>query len=113
MFWIGCTSIYLMTAISFQRFYILYKPFNIRNISYKISLIIVFVCILYGLMWSLFPVFGWSYYTLEGSLTSCGVEWRKQNFNLNSFKIAIFVFVYLIPLIVIIFTSIKLVLMVI
>ena len=65
-----------------------------------------------GLIWALFPVFGWSYYTLEGSYTSCGVEWRKQSFNLNSFKIAIFSGVYLIPLILIVLTSFKLVLMV-
>ena len=101
-----------MTAISFQRFYIIYKPFNFRNVSFKVNIIIVTVCVLYGFIWALFPVIGWSYYSLEGSYTSCGVEWKKQSFNLNSFKIAIFSAVYLIPLTAISFSSVKLVTMV-
>jgi hypothetical protein len=112
MFWIGCSSIYLMVAISFQRFYIIYRPFHINYVSFKTNIIIVIVCLVMGLIWALFPVFGWSYYTLEGSYTSCGVEWRKQSFNLNSFKIATFSGVFLIPLILIVFTSVKLVFMV-
>jgi hypothetical protein len=101
-----------MTAISFQRFYIIYKPFNLNQVSFKTNIIIVIVCLVKGLIWALFPVLGWSYYSLEGSYTSCGVEWRKQSFNLNSFKIAIFSGVYFIPLILIVFTNVKLVCMV-
>ena len=112
MFWIGTTSIYLMTAISFQRFYIIYNPFDTNNFSYKININIILLSILIGFIWSIFPIIGWSYYSLEGSLTSCGVEWRKKNFNIISFKIAIFIFVYLIPLTIIVFSSYKLVLLV-
>ncbi len=112
MFWIGTTSIYLMTAISFQRFYIIYNPFDTKNFSYSINLNIIVFSILKGFVWSIFPVIGWSYYSLEGSLTSCGIEWRKQSFNLNSFKIATFLFVYFIPLIIIVISSYKLVIIV-
>ena len=112
MFWIGCTSIYLMTAISFQRFYIIYNPFNQSQVRFRTNIIIVIACLLKGLVWSLFPVFGWSYYTLEGSYTSCGMDWREQSFNLNSFRIAIFAGVYLIPLVLIVFTSVKLIFLV-
>ena len=114
MFWIGCTSIYLMTAISFQRFYIIYRPFNQSQVSFRTNIIIVFACLLKGLVWSLFPAIGLSsiHYTLEGSYTSCGIEWREQSFNLNLFKIAIFTGVYLIPLVLIVFTSVKLIFLV-
>jgi len=112
MFWIGSSSIYLMTSISFQRFYVIYNPFNPKNNSFKMNIIIIIICLFIGFIWSIFPVIGWSYYTLEGSLTSCGIEWRKQSFNLNSFKIAIFLFVYLLPLLIIILSSIKLLIMV-
>jgi hypothetical protein len=112
MFWIGSSSVYLMTSISFQRFYVIYNPFNPKNNSFKMNIIIITICLFIGFIWSIFPVIGWSYYTLEGSLTSCGIEWRKQSFNLNSFKIAIFVFVYLLPLLIIILSSIKLLIMV-
>jgi len=109
MFFVSCTSIYLMTAISFQKFYIIYNPFNSKFQSFKVNLIIILICILNGFVWSIFPVIGWSYYTLEGSLTSCGIEWKKQSFNLNSFKLAIFTFVYLLPLVIIVFSGIKLI----
>ncbi len=56
MFWIGSSSIYLMTSISFQRFYVIYNPFNPKNNSFKMNIIIIIICLFIGFIWSIFPV---------------------------------------------------------
>ena len=43
------------------------------------------------------PLLGWSYYTYEGGLVSCAVEFKGTSWNVRSFIIAIFIFVYCIP----------------
>ena len=71
------------------------------------------LCILLSLLWSALPFFGWSYYSLEGGLTSCSVEWASQEWNVYSYNVTIFVFAFLIPLIFIVYCNIKLVIIVI
>ncbi|RNA28085.1 melanopsin [Brachionus plicatilis] len=112
MYSIGCTSVYLLTAISFERFYIIYKPLSIKTLNYKFSIIIIIICVLVGIVWALFPVFGWSHYSLEGSLTSCSVEWNERSVNVVSYNITIFTFVYVLPLCALIFSNIKLIIII-
>lgn len=112
MYFIGCTSIYLMAAISFERFYIIYKPMSIRNVNTRTNLLVILGCCLNGLMWAIFPLLGWSYYSLEGANTSCAVEWKERSLNVTSYNIAIFILVFSIPLLSILITNIKLILIV-
>ncbi|CAF0886599.1 unnamed protein product [Brachionus calyciflorus] len=111
MYSIGCISIFLLTAISFERFYIIYKPMSIKSINQKLSLIIISACVFFGVLWALFPVFGWSHYSLEGAMTSCSVEWNERSFNVVSYNIAIFAFVYFLPLIAIAYSNLRLIFM--
>ena len=59
MYFSGCASIYLMVAISIERFYILYKPLSIREMNSQVSVFAILFCLLNGLLWALFPIFGW------------------------------------------------------
>jgi hypothetical protein len=86
-----------MTAISFERFYIMYKPLNIRKLNFKLAYTVIGFCVAIGVFWSLMPLLGWSYYTYEGGLVSCAVEFKGTSWNVRSFIIAIFIFVYCIP----------------
>jgi len=52
------------------------------------------------------PFFGWSYYSLEGALTSCSVEWSVRSFNVISYNMFIFVVTFLIPVFVIVFSNV-------
>lgn len=97
MFFIGCTNVHLMTAISIERFYIMFKLLNIRKISYKLSYITIGICCGFGLFWAIMPLLGWSYYTFESGLVSCGVEFKGSTFNVRSYIVGIFIFVYLVP----------------
>lgn len=58
------------------------------------------------------PVFGWSYYSLEGALTSCSIEWHERSFNVISYNMTIFVATFIMPFGVIAITNIKLLLIV-
>lgn len=113
MYFIGCSSIYMMVAISIERFYIIYKPLSIRNSNVKTNLLIVAGCLCMGLLWPSFPLVGWSHYSLEGAYTSCSVEWKDRSYNVRSYNLTIFGIVYAIPLVLIIFTNTKLIMMVI
>jgi hypothetical protein len=59
---------------------IIYKPFTIKQITYSNSLIVIGVCILFGLFWASMPLYGWSHYSLEAGLTTCAVEWADQRY---------------------------------
>ena len=75
--------------------------------KHKMSSIVL--CIVLGLIWPVLPLFGWSYYTLEGGLTSCTVEWSERSFNVISYNIVIWVGGFFLPLIIIFYTNFKLI----
>ncbi len=108
MFFIGCTSVYMLVAISLQRYYIIRKPLNIKKITKKTTLIVISISCAIGLIWSLLPLFGWSRFVLEGSLTSCGPDFHSKTFNNLSFNITLFLTVFVIPFCIIAVTSFKL-----
>ncbi len=108
MFFIGCTSVYMLVAISLQRYYIIRRPFNIRKITQKTTLIVIGISCALGLTWSLLPLIGWSSFVLEGALTSCGPDFHSKTFNNLSFNITLFLTVFVIPFGTISVTSFKL-----
>lgn len=112
MYFIGCSSIYLLTAISFERWYVIVEPFKQRHFTIKTTLVIILSCCLFSLIWCVAPLLGWSHYSLELSLVTCSVEWHDKSWNVVSYNIFIFGFVYLIPLIILIYTNIKLIIIV-
>ena len=95
-----------------KRFLVIYKPYLLKKITFRVSLItIISVCLL-SLFWSILPFFGWSYYTLEKGLTSCSVEIINKSWNTKSFNITILIFCFLIPLIILFYCNIKIILIV-
>lgn len=76
-------------------------PLKMQDLESAKARGIILACILFGLLWAVLPMFGWSYYALEGALTSCSVIWNDKSFNVVSYNITIFIFVYFLPLVVI------------
>ncbi|CAH1794499.1 unnamed protein product [Owenia fusiformis] len=58
---------------------------------------------LYCIIWSIFPIFGWSSYSPEGPGTWCSVTWERNINNTNSFVVCLFVFTVLIPVGILLF----------
>lgn len=113
MYFTGITSIYILVALSLERYYIINSQVNNFFVNKKTVLRLVGFCVMNGLIWASFPLFGWSYYSLEGANTSCSVEWNERSMNVVSYNLAMFVFVYFIPLVVICVSNFKLIFMVI
>lgn len=108
MYTVGMFQIYLTAAISFERYYIIYKPMSIRDVNFKTCSIGIAACAAFALFWSVVPLFGWSHYTLEANLTSCSVEWAERSLSVVSYNFCLFVFGYIFPMGLIIYCNVKL-----
>jgi hypothetical protein len=96
----------------FDRFFVVYNPYSENVFSLKITIISLIICATLSLLWCVLPYLGWSYYSLEGAKISCSVEWETRTLNVVSYNITIFSFVFLVPLIIIVITNTKILLMV-
>ena len=105
MYFIGSSSIFLMCAISFERCYNAYNLnlTNLKRLSSKTSIYITVFCLLFGLFWSSMPLVGWSRYSCDHGI--CSVNLREKTLNVISYNIAMFIFVFFLPLIFLIFTN--------
>jgi hypothetical protein len=69
----------------------------------------IVICISCGLFCAIAPLCGWSYYSLEGALTSCSVEWNDRSFSVVSYNVFIFCVSFLVPVIVIVYCNLSIV----
>ena len=81
---------------------------SVQSINYNIAYMAVLFCFCMGFLCAGAPLFGWSYYSMEGALTSCSVEWADRSINVVSYNMFIFVATFLIPLIIIASTNLGL-----
>ena len=100
-------QVYLMTAISYVRYYILKKQKNEKSISNIVLINSVIISLVLSLFWSAVPIFGWSYYSLEDGIVSCSVEYNEKSLNVISYNIGMFIFVFILPFGITIYTNIK------
>ena len=107
MYFVGCSQIFIMTAISFERYYIIKNPLD--KINKKTMINVIIICLLFSLFWSIAPLLGWSHYSFEASLTGCCVEYKSRSINVVSYNIAMFIFVFCIPFGFIFISNVKLV----
>ena len=96
-----------MTAISYVRYDILKKQKNEKSIGNVLIIKAVVISLAFSLFWSAMPIFGWSHYSLENGLVSCSVEYNEKSFNVISYNIGMFIFVFILPFGITIFASIK------
>ena len=99
---------YLTRTIFYSRYFIIYKPMRLKNMRMRTVFLTISACICGGLLWSVLPLLGWSYYDLEGAGTSCSVKWEDRSLNVMSYNITIFILVFLFPFIVIFIANLKL-----
>ena len=82
---------------------------TLDSITYKTCIISIMLCVFLSAIWAILPLFGWSYYSPEGVKMSCSVEWKDHSANVFSYNMTIFVFAFLIPLIILIVTNVKII----
>ncbi|CAF0999718.1 unnamed protein product [Rotaria sordida] len=103
----GCSNMYMLCFISIDRYLVVTRSLSTSVITVKRAYIIIICGYLLALFWTLLPVIGWSSYDYEGVGASCSIKWEERSLNVISYNITIFIFVYLIPVIIIIITNIS------
>ena len=95
-----------------HRYLVLKNPALLKKLTFKVYFFIISMCALVSLAWATFPLFGWSFYTLEGALTSCSVEWADRSWNVFTYNVTIWIFGFIIPLTIILYCNFQTVLIV-
>ncbi|CAF1545172.1 unnamed protein product [Adineta ricciae] len=107
VYFAGCSNIYMLCLISIDRYRKITQPFSPQKVNIKQTYLAIVVAYLLSLFWTVMPLLGWSNYDYEGIGISCSINWTGRSFNIISYNITIFIFVYLVPITIIIVTNIK------
>ncbi|XP_058789766.1 rhodopsin-like [Phymastichus coffea] len=94
----GGASIWTMTAIAYDRYNVIVKGMNATPLTICRAITQVIVIWTHGLLWALFPLFGWNRYIPEGNMTSCGTDYLGDDWLGSSYILVYSFFVYYLPL---------------
>ncbi|KAJ8934372.1 hypothetical protein NQ314_013413 [Rhamnusium bicolor] len=101
----GTVSIVTLSAISFDRYFVIKFPLNraYSNLRIKICLIVIW---LYGTTFSLIPALdiGFGEYTYEGYLTSCSFDYLSLDKYQRYFILVFFIAAWVVPFVLITFS---------
>nr|BAQ54860.1 opsin, long-wavelength sensitive type [Anax parthenope] len=100
----GCTSIWTMVLIAFDRYNVIVKGLSAKPLTIKKALLEIIVVWLHALAWTLFPMFGWNRYVPEGNMTACGTDYLTKDWVQKSYILVYSVFCYWTPLLTIIYS---------
>ena len=80
---------------------------NLNSISDKACFLSIVLCLFSSTICTLSPLISWSYFSPKEIKLSCAIEWRHHSVNAMSFNVATFFFAFIIPLVIIAVTNIK------
>ncbi|XP_077992199.1 rhodopsin, GQ-coupled-like [Glandiceps talaboti] len=94
----GFISIYSITMISYDRYYVICKPMRANQVVTKRRSLKFIVCIwLYALLWSGLPWVGVGQYMLEGYATSCTFDYVDNSRENVIYVMAMYIGGFLLP----------------
>ncbi|XP_058790310.1 rhodopsin-like [Phymastichus coffea] len=97
----GCTSIWSMCMIAFDRYNVIVKGLSAKPMTINGSLLRILGIWLMASIWTFAPMIGWNRYVPEGNLTACGTDYFTKDWLSRSYIIVYSFFVYFLPLILI------------
>nr|BBH84660.2 Xenopsin [Ambigolimax valentianus] len=104
VYFLGMTSMYLLTAIAVIRYIAISKPLLVRRISTAVAVVSCVCCSLLGFLWAVLPAFGWNEFGLEGAGISCSVIWHSTDPSCMSYIWTVFFTCLVIPVGVMLFS---------
>jgi r-opsin len=100
----GCSSIWTMTMIAFDRYNVIVKGLSAKPLTHgRATLKILFVWV-FSLLWTIAPMFGWNRYVPEGNMTACGTDYLTKDWFSRSYILAYAFWCYAAPLLMIIYS---------
>nr|APY20654.1 long wavelength sensitive opsin [Pogonus chalceus] len=100
----GCISIWTMTMIALDRYNVIVKGLSAKPLTKKSAMIQILALWTFSIIWVIFPFFGWNRYVPEGNMTACGTDYLNKEWLSRSYILVYSVFVYFLPLLVIIYS---------
>uniref|UniRef100_A0A1L8DJU4 Putative 7 transmembrane receptor n=2 Tax=Nyssomyia neivai TaxID=330878 RepID=A0A1L8DJU4_9DIPT len=100
----GCTSIWTMTMIAFDRYNVIVKGLSGKPMTSNGALLRIMAIWAFALGWTLAPMFGWNRYVPEGNMTACGTDYLSKDWKSRSYILVYSIFVYYSPLFLIIYS---------
>ncbi|XP_067671716.1 parapinopsin-like [Haliotis asinina] len=97
VYFLGLTSMYLLAAISVDRYIVISKPLLSYKITHRVAAFAIAVCWLLGFFWAALPLVGWNQYDLEGVGISCSIVWQSEDPVNFSYIIIIFILCFTFP----------------
>lgn len=99
---LGLTDLYLITAISVDRYIAVVRPDYRVMMTPRSTKFIIFGCVSASFLWSLFPLLGWDSFTYEGLGTSCSINWMSRKPSDIAYVMVLYVIFFCFPLLVIV-----------
>nr|APY20539.1 long wavelength sensitive opsin [Tenthredo koehleri] len=100
----GCSSIWTMTAIAFDRYNVIVKGLSAKPMNIKGALLRILGIWLFGVIWTVAPMVGWNRYVPEGNMTACGTDYLTKDWLSRSYILVYSFFVYFAPLFLIMYS---------
>jgi r-opsin len=100
----GCSSIWSMTMIAFDRYNVIVKGISGKPLTNGSALVRIMFVWIGSAVWTLLPMFGWNRYVPEGNMTACGTDYLTKSWDSRSYILIYGIWVYFFPLLMIIYS---------
>lgn len=100
----GCSSIWTMTLIAFDRYNVIVKGLSGKPLTINGAILRILGIWIFSLGWTIAPMFGWNRYVPEGNMTACGTDYFSRDILSVSYLILYGLWVYFCPLFLIIYS---------
>ena len=97
---IGFAAILHHTAMSVERYLVVTNPY-MDKIRTRSMLLVIASLWGFSILWSAFPLFGWSAYVPEGGNSVCSLYWKSPHIADEIYICAIFTFFFFLPFVII------------
>nr|BAQ54695.1 opsin, pteropsin type [Sympetrum frequens] len=106
---LGIASITTLMVLSFERYVMISKPFQVRRLSQKGAVALIGVIWVYALLLTTPPLFGWGDYVHESANISCSVNWESKTISATTYVIFLFAMGLVVPVFVICFSYLNII----
>uniref|UniRef100_A0A670ILB5 G-protein coupled receptors family 1 profile domain-containing protein n=1 Tax=Podarcis muralis TaxID=64176 RepID=A0A670ILB5_PODMU len=106
---VGLVALWSVVVCAVERYLVVCRPFKGIQFGKKHALLTLLFTWLWCIMWTLPPLFGWSSYDVEGIASNCALAWHREDWNSRSYHLSLFVWCFLLPLALILWSYGKLI----
>nr|QWV42671.1 long wavelength sensitive opsin 2 [Nedyus quadrimaculatus] len=100
----GGASIWTMVFIALDRYNVIVKGLSATPLTKKTAMLRILMIWTLAVLWTIAPMFGWNRYIPEGNMTACGLDYLNKDWHSASYVVVYATFVYLTPLLTIIYS---------